>query len=228
MSISLNTIKCPECGANLDVEEGRKKLFCSFCGAQIILSNDNEHIIHTIDDAEVKHAQTEQLIKVRQLEIAAKEQEAEERRKNIKFIISVIVGLFGVICIFFGYSTDESDYLMPGMVALTILMYMWLFNGISHNRNQNYEMISTDGKISLPAGVKMYQGKNYQALETLFTSAGFTNVQSLALGDLTTGFLSKPNVVESISINGKDINQIMADARLMPDSKVIITYHSFR
>lgn len=41
MGIKLITVKCPECGASLDIEEGRKQLFCSYCGSKILIQNDN-------------------------------------------------------------------------------------------------------------------------------------------------------------------------------------------
>jgi len=34
MSVELISVKCPECGASLDIEEGRRQMFCSYCGAK--------------------------------------------------------------------------------------------------------------------------------------------------------------------------------------------------
>ena len=34
MAIKFVSIKCPECGATLDIEEGRKQIFCSYCGTK--------------------------------------------------------------------------------------------------------------------------------------------------------------------------------------------------
>ena len=39
MALKFNSIKCPECGANLPIEEGRDTLFCSYCGNKIIVTN---------------------------------------------------------------------------------------------------------------------------------------------------------------------------------------------
>ena len=37
MAVKFTSVKCPECGANLPIEEGREKMFCSYCGTQIIM-----------------------------------------------------------------------------------------------------------------------------------------------------------------------------------------------
>lgn len=34
------TVRCPSCGANLDVVEGRNMQFCQYCGTKIVLSDD--------------------------------------------------------------------------------------------------------------------------------------------------------------------------------------------
>ena len=44
MAITFNLVKCPACGANLQVEEGRDRSFCSYSGTQIIMTDENEHI----------------------------------------------------------------------------------------------------------------------------------------------------------------------------------------
>ena len=67
------TLKCPSCGASIDVDiQGRVSVFCSYCGQQIQLDdekreftyNKNVNITKTIhkrytDDADVIRAQTE-------------------------------------------------------------------------------------------------------------------------------------------------------------------------
>lgn len=54
MSVKLISVKCPECGAALDIEQGRTQCFCSYCGAKILTHDDNEYIIRKIDEAELK------------------------------------------------------------------------------------------------------------------------------------------------------------------------------
>ena len=73
MAIGIYTIKCPECGASLDVEEGRKNLFCSYCGSKVMINNENEHIYRHIDEARIKEAEIEREIKLKQMEIESED-----------------------------------------------------------------------------------------------------------------------------------------------------------
>ena len=80
MAIKLIPVKCPECGASLNAEEGRQQIFCQYCGAKIILSNDNEYVYRHIDDARIKQAETEQLVQLKKLE---QEEKVGRLPKNI-------------------------------------------------------------------------------------------------------------------------------------------------
>lgn len=83
MAIKFNSVKCPDCGATLPIEEGRNQMFCSYCGSSIIVTNENEYIYRNIDEAklkqaeaEIKKAEAEKEIKLKKLEIIEKKREA--------------------------------------------------------------------------------------------------------------------------------------------------------
>ena len=67
--IKFNAVKCPSCNANLSIEEGRTSIYCSYCGTQIILSNENEHIIRHIDETKIVESKNEKDIRLKELEI---------------------------------------------------------------------------------------------------------------------------------------------------------------
>lgn len=77
--IKLVSVKCPDCGASLSIEEGRARAFCTYCGAAVIVSNSNERITRTINEAEIKRAEAEKEIRLKKLE-----QEAEESKEANK------------------------------------------------------------------------------------------------------------------------------------------------
>ena len=70
--MKLISVKCPECGAGLNVEEDRKQVFCMYCGTKILLHNENEHIYRHVDEARIKETETERLIRLKQMEIDEK------------------------------------------------------------------------------------------------------------------------------------------------------------
>ena len=224
MAITINLIKCPSCGADLKAEEGREKMFFSYCGAQIILTNENEHIYRHIDEAGIKKAETDRLVELKKLELIEKNRAQQEKRKNIKIKISIILGAAAVLFMILGYACDMTGLLMPGLFCLIILMYIWI---IGMNSKEDEE-IDIGDKIRIPSDVDEFTNKNYQSIEAKFRSAGFSNIQSIPLNDLTTGFLKKPNMVESITINGKSVDEYNSRAKLSPDASIVISYHSFR
>ena len=84
-------LTCPKCEANLTVNADRDFLFCEYCGAKILLSDENTYTIRKVDEAEIIHAQTERLIRLKEIELAEKEAEAinEKNKKQKKFATSL-------------------------------------------------------------------------------------------------------------------------------------------
>ncbi len=72
MAVELISVKCPECGATLNLEEDREQAFCSYCGARILLRNDNEYTYRHINEAEIKQAETDRMVRLKELELAEK------------------------------------------------------------------------------------------------------------------------------------------------------------
>ena len=70
MAYKLISVKCPDCGQTLSIEENRTQAFCSYCGARILISNENEYIVRQVDEAGIKKAETERIVRLRELEIA--------------------------------------------------------------------------------------------------------------------------------------------------------------
>ena len=216
MAIKLNVIKCPECGANLQIEEGRKQMFCSYCGTKIIMTNENEYIYRHIDDAEIAQAETNRLVEMKRMELAEKSRIQKQKIKKLKIIISIILGAIMLI----SFAIHETQMMLLGMVCALALMMMWM----GEIGNQPDDDIY-DGKIKVPNSIDGFGNKSYKAIEELLRSAGFSNIQSIPLNDLTTGLLKKPDMVDSITINGNTIQS--GGKKFPPEAKVVITYHSY-
>lgn len=217
MAINLTSVKCPDCGAQLPIEEGRTQLFCSYCGAKIIMTNENEYIYHHVNDAEMKKAETERIVKMKKLELSEKAREAQEKKNKVKMIISIILGAFIIICFAVGYAGDAFGMIMPGMVGCIIIMWM--------NKDKEEEDDSDYGdKVRIPSSVIDFEDKNYASIEAMFRSAGFTNIKCVPLCDLTMGLFKKPGSVDSITVKGEEITS--GGKKVSPDVPVVISYHS--
>ncbi|MBR2523182.1 MAG: hypothetical protein IKE53_01940 [Clostridiales bacterium] len=217
MSIIIKTITCPQCGANQSFEDNNTSTFCSYCGSQLVVENNNEHIYRHIDEAELLRAENEKI----ELLAKMRSNENNNKTKNMMFwikmaIISIIV-IVAVVLMIVGFTNDHNMMLsVVGMLLLTVAFVV----GVSFQTNGRTE----DG-IKLPEAIRNYNSKSYIAIEQILRNAGFQNIQCIPLGDLTTGIIIKSGRVSSISINGNPIMNYLG--RFPSDSKILITYHSF-
>ena len=91
MAVQILSLKCPECNATLNIEGDRTYAFCTYCGTKILLNNENEKIYRHIDEAEIKQAETDRIIRLKQLEIAEKkraEKKVEKKAQRNNFTLS--------------------------------------------------------------------------------------------------------------------------------------------
>jgi uncharacterized membrane protein YvbJ len=82
-------MKCPACGADLNVETDRDYLFCQFCGAKLMRDDQRiviEHIERKIDEA-----------KIRQIEFEEKKLTTETFSKKRMWITINVVGILLLI-----------------------------------------------------------------------------------------------------------------------------------
>lgn len=81
------------------------------------------------------------------------------------------------------------------------------------------------GQVRMPASSNDLEGESYTDVIDTLEAAGFTNVGTNALGDLITGWLSKPDEVDKVEIGGVvsfDKGEVFAD-----DVRIVVSYHSF-
>lgn len=126
------SLKCPECSASLSVEEDRDQLFCQYCGAKIVLQNENERIYRRIDEADVKRSETERLIRLKELEMEATKRENEKASKRLKVKISLALVVAGVVMAIFGNFLGEAsgnpDSSFYAMSVIGIMLLMIAFS----------------------------------------------------------------------------------------------------
>ena len=131
--MELISIKCPDCGAALDIEAGRKQAFCTYCGAKVIIDNerDVEYTYRHVDEADIKRAENERIVRLRELELAEKERADEENAKKTKTIISVILAFVGILLMVIGF-TVTIGYMrlvalsIVGLIVLLIIPFLWI------------------------------------------------------------------------------------------------------
>lgn len=226
MAITLNSVKCPECGAMLPIEEGRTQVFCSYCGTKVIITNENEHIFRHIDEAGIKQAETNRMVRMRELDL---EEQLAAQGNGLKKVLTIIwMALSLIVLVICIVKISVQDDFTTGFLMLFYLggpvigggAYL-IFKLIPEKEAD--KVLMSSGGIRLPKDVFPYSEKNYEAVQASLRNAGFNNITCINMHDLTLGLLQKPGKVESIAVNGE---KVTTGGRVyMPSAPITITYH---
>ena len=240
MAVKYVTVKCPECGANLPIEKGRQAIFCSYCGSQIMLVDENEYKYkyevthHHVDEAEIMRAEAELLrVKAESEKVAAyaklKEKQAREDAKratlnrDIRITAYFIALIFAVISVVRMSSGENSLDAVTGVAIAVVIVIITLSSAdAERKRNKEIQMLR-DGKIKLTGDAINWEDENVGRVRSKFESLGFQNIKTVNLKDLTFGILKKAGNVEYVSINGEK----PCEGWYNIDSKIVIKYHDF-
>lgn len=224
MAISLTSVKCPECGAQLSIEENRKQAFCSYCGSKIIVSNENEYVYRHVDEEGIKRAETEQMVRMKELEIAEKSSLNKKILTIFWLIVSVILLTIGIIMITGVFGMVAADI---GILIILLAIgavtggYYLIFRVIPNNESDKATL--KNGGIRFPRKLEPFDEKNYELLKDAIQTAGFQKVVCVNLHDLKIGLLKRAGTVESVFVNGEEITT--GGKIYMPDASIRITYH---
>ncbi len=124
--ISMVSVKCPDCGATLSIEEGRQNAFCTYCGAKVIIQNENERIYRHVDEARIKEVEAHKEIRLKELELEearrikqAEKQAHEEKIQQYKSSkLSKWSIAFFAICLLAAIVSFSNGKVLAGIVAL--------------------------------------------------------------------------------------------------------------
>jgi hypothetical protein len=220
MAVKLTSVKCPECGAALQIENGREQIFCSYCGAKILITNENEYIIRHVDDAGVKKAETERIVEMKKLEIIEKNRIDNEKKKKTKIKIMAILAILAMIFLSISDSDKDNEaYKTISGFFILAIPCVWFIN-------RDRDELDFGDKIRFPHSLKEYNTKSYLFVESILKSVGFTNIKTVPLNDLTLGIMKRPDMVEYITINGKMPK--FAFKKYHTNASIVISYHSYR
>ncbi|MBR3317631.1 MAG: zinc ribbon domain-containing protein [Atopobiaceae bacterium] len=54
--MKLIALNCPSCGGRLEIEPGRERIFCTYCGAQIFVDDEVQRVEHMVNYANAEDA----------------------------------------------------------------------------------------------------------------------------------------------------------------------------
>ncbi len=217
MAIQFVTIKCPECSADLQIEDGREYAFCTYCGAKVMITNDNEHIYRTIDEARIKQAETDRMVKLKQLDMEEKSSVSKKALTVLWIVVTLLLIIFGII----GMSIDNDG--MGMCLLLAMCVGPWGAIGLFAAGKKKKKIVN-ENEVSITTAMMDCVDYHYNKAVILYKNAGFTNINAIPLHDLTRFNMKKEGMVESITINGED--DFDEDEAYPKNANILITYHS--
>lgn len=196
--MTINSLKCPECDGILNMEiEGRKFVFCPYCGNQMELDDGNReytinknininrninNITRNIDDVELTKA----------------------KAATIQFIVS-----FGVLAFI-------------AIITICFSLVKSAGEKKEHARHERaIEWAKEEGKLSVGDSAD-YVGISYKTAVKKLNALGFNNIETVDLGDDGL-WKNKKDSIDTISIDGNI--QFDEDDFFYPEDKIVIMYH---
>lgn len=224
----MRTCNCPSCNANISIDdENRDFAFCQYCGSKIML-DDYRSTHRVVDEAKIKQAEIEREIRLKELNMKeAQMKQKNQLRKVLTYIWIASIFVVAGLCIFI-WATNEH---LGGMLAFCCLFYVggpivgggaYLIFKWLPDRDEDKELILSGG-IKLPKSIFPYSEVPFMTVENTLRSAGFTNITTVNMHDVVIGLIQKPNLVESITINGERVKS--RNRVYLPTVPIVITYH---
>lgn len=104
---------CPSCGASIDIDNKDHEIgSCPYCGAKVML-DDYRSSHHIVDEARIKEAEAEQVVRLKELEI--EEMDRARIRKGRLIAYGLLLLAIIVTVIIYAINND------PGMMAILML-----------------------------------------------------------------------------------------------------------
>lgn len=220
--VRLISVKCPDCGAALQFEEGRQTAFCSYCGAKFLLHNENEFIYRNIDEAGIKQAENDRVYMMKELEMEEKEDKHHRFLTIIWLISTIVLFVIGFIMVSTGPKDGDDPGYMLIMAGMGVGIWGWLM--LEAGKKKRSKNRYRPGFSRVPDQAVNYENLHFSAVRDALRANGFSNIRIINLGDLRLGLFKKNGSVESVTIDGESIS---SDEWYHQEAQVIISYHGF-
>ena len=121
--VKMVSLKCPDCGAVLSIEEGRKQCFCQFCGAKIVMDDGSTTNIYR-DEARIKEAEVNEQIRLKELELELSDRQQKKQTLKTKIIVSIVLGVIGGVLLLLSNVSEAAG--VVGFGCLAAIFFIWL------------------------------------------------------------------------------------------------------
>lgn len=113
-------LTCPNCGAQIQMPDGRTRCFCTYCGTQVVLDDEGVHVhVHTHDEAELKRLEFE------------REQDEEDDQRRRFWIPALIIWIVLVSLVMALQGPVEEVNPTAGKAVSTFGGCLLIFGGVA-------------------------------------------------------------------------------------------------
>lgn len=219
MAVKLIAMTCPSCGAKLDVPADKKVCFCTYCGTKILVDDGSYTVTHrTIDDAKVIKAKAEADATLQRFGVTSL-----VVRAGLVVIAAIIAAelVMGVI----GTSRGDKDAWFPLIMTIEFGLIAGGFGALLHMSNKRKKTTESLGPDQAILPISTIKVTNLRAddLVAQLEQAGFTNVGTVARGDVNRFNAKKEGYACEMKVNGESAS---AGDVLRKDAHIVITYHA--
>lgn len=227
MEINVINIRCPNCGAILQINDDISVIYCDYCLSRIALKSEDE----IKKDIDRKRAEKElELRKEHELAEAAQRQAERERREEYERAVALeekikkeaelkVVTKRGVtigsILTFIGFLG-----LISG-TPIAILLFFGITAFVNCHKERMRIRAEIEGNISLPKLLN-YTSLSCNEVKDALQSAGFSNVKCIQSNNLPENIENKGTKVQSVTINGKRVPSL--SGYCAPNAEIQIMY----
>ncbi len=227
-TFTLVPAKCTQCGANLKVNPEIKTAKCKFCGTSFLVDEGIKNL--DIENLNVKNAENitvNKKIKInkkgtlesvlshyenkKRMEMEERERERKEREAKAERIRK---GGFKALIL------ENMNVVVPLLLFIISLSFLMMLSSKDHS-----EKTSKPNAIEMPLSSSEIIGADLDYVKNELEYAGFKNIKSIPMKDLSLGILKKEGEIEKINVDGSKI--FSSGEKFDKNSKIIISYHSF-
>ena len=217
-------MNCPQCNASLDICDNLDTFYCKYCGQKIILNDPARR------DAKIRIMEMKDRREIHDAEMKGRKEIHDSEMKNQREIHDRDTELEYTKL---DYDREERDkkrkhhwfsllFLLFTIIAAGVVWFAW--NNTAFPDVVGRKIDSSMELIEVPGSASSYEGKNYRDVVASFRDAGFTNITTQAIKDLTFGILTKDGSVEDVYINGRF--EFSIGEKFQKNAKIIVKYHT--
>ena len=227
----MSGVRCPHCDAPLEFDGSSHYVTCEYCGSNVEITGENEHVFRVIDEAAVQRTKTERVVRLKEIDARMTEEANDtEHQRSFRIIWAAVV----IACLIAGLISGNYEFFYLAFAAAIVGFFGKSIKNYFRKMDEDNARIErvrqekiAEGYIAFPEALefRIFQTVSASAAVEILRTAGFENIQTVSLRDLNDGSQKKQKgIIYQVVINGKEANR---NDVFLPDAIVQVQYHDY-